>query len=181
MSDAHRMFVAVPVPAWVREDLEEAVDPLRSAHPELRWVAPESWHLTLLFLGDVSPALVPRVAGALAGSVAQVTTPRIRLDGTAGRFGRRVLWAGIAADEDLDALAGSVRAALAPLGFEDDKEFSAHLTLARAPKDGTVPAAAVEAYHGPTSSWRVEQLNLMRSVRKPGGAVHETVATWPLP
>ncbi len=180
MSEAHRMFVAVPVPAWVREALEEAVAPLRAQHPRLRWVAPESWHLTLLFLGDVAPATVPRVAGALAGSVAQVQAPRIRLEGSAGRFGRRVLWARLEPDAELDALAAAVREALAPLGFVDDKAFSAHLTLARAPRDGAIPDAAERDFAGPTSSWRVEQLNLMRSVRGPSGATYDTVATWPL-
>lgn len=181
MTDTHRLFVALPVPAWVRDDLEAAVAPLREDAPQLRWVEPAQWHLTLAFLGSVASADLAKVAGALAGSVGDGPNPTIGLDGSLGTFGRRVLWAGISPEPDLDVLAEAVRGALLPLGFADDKAFHAHLTVARAPKDQRVPQRLLEGFTGPTTRWRADQVNLMRSRPGPGGATYETVASWPLP
>lgn len=180
MSERHRLFVALPVPAWVRDDLDAAVAPLRERAPELTWVDPAAWHLTVAFLGGVAGEDMSGVAGTLAGAVAGGPNPTVALDGRAGTFGGRVVWAGVAHDEDLDTLAATVRDSLAPLGYADDKPFRAHLTLARAPKGGRVPAGLTKAFAGPTTQWRVDQLNLMRSRPGPSGSRYDTVASWPL-
>lgn len=181
MTDRHRLFVALPVPAWVRDDLDAAVAPLRQQAPDLRWVTPATWHVTVSFLGEVPSEHVSQIAGALAGAVATGPNPTIGLDGRADTFGDRVLWAAIDHKEDLDELAGAVRASLEPLGYVEDKPFHAHLTLARAPKDGKVPPKLAAAFEGPSTSWRVDQLHLMRSRPGPEGQRYDTVASWPLP
>lgn len=181
VTDRHRLFVALPVPAWVRDDLEAAVAPLRDQAPDLRWVTPSTWHVTVSFLGSVPSEEVPQICGALAGAVATGPNPTIGLDGTADRFGDRVLWAAIDHKADLDELAAAVRASLEPLGYVEDKPFHAHLTLARAPKGGKVPARLAQAFDGPSTSWRVDQLHLMRSRPGPEGSRYDTVASWPLP
>lgn len=181
VTDRHRLFVALPVPAWVRDDLEAAVAPLREAEPDLRWVTPSSWHLTVAFLGGVPGEEVSQIAGALAGAVAPGPNPTIGLTGTAGTFGGRVLWAAVGHSEDLDELATAVRASLEPLGYVDDKPFHAHLTLARAPKDGKIPNRLVDSFEGPSTTWRVDQVHLMRSRPGPEGSRYDTVASWPLP
>lgn len=181
MTERHRLFVALPVPAWVREDLDAALGPLRAEAPDLRWVDPPMWHITVSFLGGVPGEEISRIAGALAGAVAAGPNPTIGLDGSAGTFGGRVLWAAIAHDEDLDELAAAVRACLEPLGYVDDKAFHAHLTVARAPKGRKVRARLAESFEGPSTTWRVDQLNLMRSRTGPEGARYDTVASWPLP
>jgi len=48
-----RCFIALPLPGHAREALARALSPLRGRWPRLSWTAPESWHLTLAFLGEV--------------------------------------------------------------------------------------------------------------------------------
>jgi 2'-5' RNA ligase len=181
VTDRHRLFVALPVPAWVRADLDAAVAPLRDQAPDLRWVTPSTWHVTVSFLGSVPGEQIPHIAGALAGAVATGPNPTIGLDGTADTFDNRVLWAAIDHRCDLDELASAVRASLEPLGHVEDKPFHAHLTLARPPKGGRIPGELASTFHGPATSWRVDQLQLMRSKPHPEGARYDTVASWPLP
>jgi RNA 2',3'-cyclic 3'-phosphodiesterase len=47
-----RLFVALPVDPGVAEDLSAALAG-RRAGTDWRWTAPETWHVTLAFLGEV--------------------------------------------------------------------------------------------------------------------------------
>ena len=47
-----RLFVGIPLPAGVIEELSAISMRLRSSDDGLRWSTPESWHITLQFLGN---------------------------------------------------------------------------------------------------------------------------------
>src|SRR5674476_816024 len=49
-----RMFIALPLPVAVKEDLSTFLEPRQEAAPDLRWALPEQWHLTLAFLPEVA-------------------------------------------------------------------------------------------------------------------------------
>ena len=165
--------------------LERSLQPLRDAAGAPRWVAPDRWHLTLLFLGAVPEERVPplvAVAGDVVGSASAMT---MRLAG-AGRFGplRRpqVFWAGL--DGDVQPLVDlAVRLASAARGLDlsvEDRPFRPHLTLGRwplrRPADGTLPERLAD-YRGP--AWRVDQVRLIESyLGRP--SPYETVAAWPV-
>jgi RNA 2',3'-cyclic 3'-phosphodiesterase len=159
-----RLFVAVEVPEGVRGAVWEAVAPLRSEAPKLKWVAPERYHLTLVFLGSVGSDLVAGVVAALRSGCDGVAPFSLALDGTLGTFGRRVLWAGLAPSSQLSRLASAVGAALAPVVPVPDagREYRAHLTLARAGRE-PVRGALVRGVTVPTVSWPVERVVLMES------------------
>ena len=48
-----RSFIAVEVPQLLRAKLEEVQRELKRADADVRWVRPESIHLTLKFLGSI--------------------------------------------------------------------------------------------------------------------------------
>jgi RNA 2',3'-cyclic 3'-phosphodiesterase len=180
-SGALRLFVAVDVPAEVREAVDVACAPLRRAAPEARWVPSERWHLTLVFLGGVPWDRVDAVGAAVAAGCADLPAPVLALDGRAGTFRRQVLWAGLEASPVLDVVSARVRGALlgARIAF-DDKPFRPHLTLARAPGRGRLPADLAESYAGPIAAWTVPEVALVRSETGRGGARYTRVAAFPL-
>ncbi len=47
-----RLFVALMLPRVVVEQVDLALDPVRTGSAELRWQSPDRWHITLAFLGD---------------------------------------------------------------------------------------------------------------------------------
>ncbi|MCB0922495.1 MAG: hypothetical protein KDC08_11875, partial [Actinobacteria bacterium] len=47
-----RLFVALMLPDMVVEQVDQALDPVRTGSAELRWQSPDRWHITLAFLGD---------------------------------------------------------------------------------------------------------------------------------
>jgi RNA 2',3'-cyclic 3'-phosphodiesterase len=181
---AARRFVALPVPAEVREQVRAAL-PRRDGHgvEGLRWSRPEGWHLTLAFLGQVTDDRVPAITEAITGAVdAAAQVPEgLRIDGI-GRFGRKVLWIGV---EDrppgsLTPLVDAVRAAVGSLGFEvEGDRFHAHVTLARAGRR-QVSTAVVEACAVPEGlAWSPSGVELWRSELGQGPARYETEAVVP--
>jgi 2'-5' RNA ligase len=164
-----RLFAGLEVPAEVREALAAAVAPLRQARDDLRWYPPDQWHLTVAFLGEVATP-VGDVVAALDPAAA-AAPGRIDLSlASSGRFGRRVLWVGVA-----DVPAGAVatlgdqaQQALQQAGLPvDPKPVRPHLTLARS--RGTsrpVDRRLVESVPPPASAWSVSQLVVFQSVQR---------------
>lgn len=100
----------------------------------IRWVAPQTMHLTLQFLGEVPQRQIPSIQEAITTSTACFSAIPIHI-GSVGSFPSftkpQVLWLGISADNTLEKLASQLQAALRPLGFKPEKEFMPHLTLGR--------------------------------------------------
>lgn len=171
----------VPPPdalAALARDLEAARQALGSDERRLRWGAPERWHLTLAFYGEVDD---PGPLAARLGRAAARSRPLSLALAGAGRFGRGVLWAGVAGDvEDLVHLAAGCTAAGRREGLEvEDRPYRPHLTVARSRRPVDLrPAVELLAHHdGPV--WPADRLHLV--VSELGSEPHyRDVASWPL-
>jgi 2'-5' RNA ligase len=166
------LFVAVVPPPEATAELAATVEQLRASAPDLAWVAPDRWHVTICFLGPVEPS------GELRERLARVARrhppPTLRVAG-GGRFGDRVLWARL--EGDLRAVAAGVTRAAERAGYAvEDRPFRAHLTLARGRRtrvDLRPLAAALADVGGPV--WTAEELALMRG----GSPRYLRLAGWP--
>lgn len=184
--------MAVPVPPDAVAACTEVVDlvrrgPLGSVP---RWVHLPNLHLTLRFLGDTPPGLVPAVARAVAAAVEGAAAFDVELGG-AGAFPAarkpRALWLGIRAGaEELGELAAALDPALAPLGWPPDgRPYRPHLTVARLDAARIADGVAVtEALRGAAEAWRTrfraERVVLYRSHLGGGTPRHEPVLEVPL-
>lgn len=129
-----RLFIALDIPEAIRRNIARFSDGLRGFAPDARWVGPETFHITLKFIGEQSPSEVERLKYVLAS----VEMPPF--DVTFRGYGvfpnprsARVFWVGIHADERLPQLAGAVDAATSRLGIpREQNALHPHLTLARA-------------------------------------------------
>ncbi|MFC3985695.1 RNA 2',3'-cyclic phosphodiesterase [Streptosporangium jomthongense] len=165
-----RLFVGVLPPRRACDELARALRPLRGAWPELRWVDPANWHLTLAFLGEVPPEVLPELETRLARAASRHASMTLALTG-AGAFPSvrraRILWSGLSgAHLPLTRLADSVAAGARRAGavrVDDRKRFRAHLTLARTRAETDV-SDLVEAL-GPFAGtpWEVGTVHLVRS------------------
>ena len=138
-----RLFVALELPAELKEAIRVAVEPWR--HVSAKWTRPDGLHVTLAFLGETPVERLPDLAQRL-GEVAAVRAPmRLELAG-AGTFGGarpRVLWLGLGGElTRLTELAQAVAQALGlPL-----EPWTGHVTVARArPRQGDEALAEVKA------------------------------------
>jgi RNA 2',3'-cyclic 3'-phosphodiesterase len=122
-----RLFVAIEIPDSVRTRLSL----LQGGVPGARWSAPENFHLTLRFIGQVDEAAANDIDDAL--SVVRNPAFEISIKGM-GEFGGdevRALWAGVAPCPDLVHLAAKIERALQRIGRPaETRKFTPHVTLA---------------------------------------------------
>lgn len=129
-----RIFIALDIPAEIRQRMAEYMDHVRGYAPQARWARVEGLHVTLKFVGEVKDDKLQRIREALK------TIKRDPFDvafGQAGFFpaakSLRVFWIGVEGGEALSQLAANVEGELEKLGVEkEDRAFNPHLTLARA-------------------------------------------------
>lgn len=170
-----RLFVAVsPGERFVRE-LTTRLAPW-TGRLGVRWTRPETWHLTLAFLGEWPAERVePLVAGLEEAIEAE---PLLLLPGGLDGFPDlrrpRVLFVQMRDDGSLAALAARVRSAVDrtwPEGPQDRRPFRPHLTLARIrrPLDLEEVKSLPNIDLSGLPEVTVERLQLVRSELRPGG------------
>jgi 2'-5' RNA ligase len=131
-----RLFVGIPLSAVVVDELAHLTTRLRRADDGLRWSTPESWHITLQFLGSSTRDQYECTLARL--HEIHLTPLPIRLD-TPGFFERAgVFFAGVHPSTALTALERHVVAATTLCGFTPEmRPYHPHITLARSKgKDG---------------------------------------------
>ncbi len=152
--------------------------------PLPRRIAPESFHLTLVFLGEGSEAAVE---AAHEGFAALKIAPfSLAMQGL-GLFGGdrpKHAWAGVAPSDPLIRLQGKVehiarQAGLAP----EHRRFVPHVTLGRFPVAGFAEAAALERAVAETAfttgPWLVQDMVLWQSHLGPKGPRYDELARYP--
>jgi RNA 2',3'-cyclic 3'-phosphodiesterase len=133
-----RIFFALDIDDAIRARLERFRDGVRGFAPDVRWVRPESMHVTLKFIGEKSPEAVEAIKQALGHIQAGAIDISFRGYGFFPTSkAPRVFWIGIVAGPELGTLAKSVDEATAALGVpREEHEFNPHLTLARRGSSG---------------------------------------------
>ncbi|MGP3695937.1 RNA 2',3'-cyclic phosphodiesterase [Rhodobacter sp. NSM] len=177
-----RAFVAIAVPDHVRSAL--AVQQFLLPLP--RKVEPETFHLTLLFLGE----LPEPVLEAAHEELLAIERPPFRIEvrgvGLFGGDRPRSVWAGVAPSEPLIRLQAKVVRAARMAGVEPERRrFSPHITLGRFPPPPPEERMRLEravaqggSFHGGTIE--VTRFTLYRSRLGPKGPRYDDLADYPL-
>jgi RNA 2',3'-cyclic 3'-phosphodiesterase len=179
-----RTFVAIPLPDECRTLLDRMQQKLRSYDADVRWVAVPSIHLTLKFLGEVDPNIIPKLSEALENDTRSQRRFSLRLHGM-GCFPHqknpRVIWYGIDGEtENLSQLQQQVETTCARFGFDpENRDFHPHLTLGRVNGKRNLPPL-IECIKMGTdweSSFAADRFNIYKSILKPQGAVYSILKT----
>ncbi|GIV08708.1 MAG: RNA 2',3'-cyclic phosphodiesterase [Fimbriimonadales bacterium] len=130
-----RLFIAALIPDAVRDALAGARETLQRAVPDraLRWVDPDNYHITLLFLGEQNEERIAEITEAMHAACAGVSPFGVAVQGL-GVFPNwnrpQVLWAGVCAGTaPLTKIATALETHLLPK--PTGKPFHPHITLAR--------------------------------------------------
>ena len=132
-----RLFIGIPLASEVVEVLDRLSHSLRATGDGLRWSSPETWHITLQFLGETSIEKY----GCLVQHLSRLKSPTVPvwLEGT-GFFDRAgVFFAAVNVSPELRQLEKQVVAATSQCGVvAEDRPYHPHVTLARAKGDNKV-------------------------------------------
>lgn len=177
-----RAFVAIALPDEVRDALEE----LQALLPLWRPVPGENLHLTLSFLGPISPEAVRDAHEALCGVSAEAFSVELSGAGLFGGARPHAVWAGVSPSAPLSQLQRRIDRRLRMVGLAPQaRKFTPHVTLAR-PRN--LPASDVARLAGAVAGaagfragpFVVQEFALYRSHLAPGGAHYSEMARYAL-
>lgn len=137
-TERFRLFVAIPIPDPVRDEMLAVQRELQSLAPHgtVRWTKPEQFHLTLRFLGDVPSRRVEDLRESVRAVCAGAPVLSLSARGV-GFFPNarspRVVWVGISdGKECLADLQRKIEWAVRPFTQEPGGEhFAGHVTFGR--------------------------------------------------
>ena len=135
MTEQIRCFIAFDLEnEQVLSRLTQAQKLVLETGADLRPVAPQNIHVTIRFLGDISPGMVEKVCEAMKRVEFKPFTIQIRGLGVFPSLNYpRVVWAGMTDGVDqLRSIFNQLEPQIRALGFQADAYgFSPHLTIAR--------------------------------------------------
>ncbi len=175
-----RIFVALEMPPAIKEAAAAIQCELMKSKASVGWVRSEGMHLTLKFLGEVSPPQMHEIETTLGRDAEGTGSLKITVRGI-GVFPNlknpRVIWLGIDPEDDrLSQLQERIDHGLEPLGFRlEERKFHPHLTLGRVRSSLSLDdlMKAITAHTNFLAGECVlDQLHLIQSELKPGGAVY---------
>ena len=178
-----RTFIAIKLTPEIISNISRVQEELKRTSAQVKWVKPENIHLTLKFLGHVTPEELEKVKITTKETLGPFAPFEMGV-ASLGAFPKikypRVIWVGIdGGREELKRIAFSIEENLSKIGFAKEKRpFSPHLTLGRV-KSSKGRERLIEAFTKLKASnlgnMRVTQISVMKSELKPQGPIYTSL------
>jgi len=180
-----RLFIGIALAPDTVNSLADVRLRFESPGADLRWSSPETWHVTLQFLGQTGEEQKPCVLEKLR-TIRSAQVP-VRIQGL-GFFERAgVFWAGVVLTPELLALQQLVTATMRNCGFvPESRAYNPHITLARtkgrtgAKALATLKKAVERASIDLNAEFTAEEFLLYESNPGPEGSRYEVRERFPL-
>ncbi|RKZ33552.1 RNA 2',3'-cyclic phosphodiesterase [bacterium] len=177
--DKIRTFFAIDIPKEHREWIDNnVIEVLRPLPVKVNWVTPENIHITLRFIGEISPKDLEKVLDNIHKCKLKLNKFQFSFS-ELGYFGRqfpRVLWIGVEGDIDkIITLHNLVEDACCDAGLKpDNKKFSPHITIGRvkSPKQTGKLIAEMEKIEIPKAWISANEITLYKSTLTPNGPIY---------
>lgn len=175
-----RTFIAIKIPETLVAAFEKMLSEMRRIDSGVKWVKPKSIHLTLKFLGGVTPAQREKVFAAVA-AVVQNERPFALKTALPGAFPSlkrpKVFWLGLQPHhrERLSGIQANLETELAKSDFPKEvRAFKPHLTIGRVKyaKNLAEISEKFATYPFPPTEIPVEEVFVMKSELNRSGAIY---------
>jgi len=183
-----RCFIAIKLPQEVRTQIESQIQELCRHTKMVRWIKPDSLHLTLKFLGEIGADRVEKVKSTLERIKGVVAPFDLRFIGAGcfpGRKRPRVFWLGLDKEgvAPLSEIQIWLEDQLQLVGFEKEKrKFLPHLTIGRVKGNESFSDlySFIDHHLFTGKTFNVDNIYLIRSYLKPTGAVYGELGAYSL-
>jgi 2'-5' RNA ligase len=177
-----RCFIALELPLPVQKHLGGIISQLKEAQADVKWVEPNNTHLTLKFLGEISPEQVQNSRKILFNQNGKFLSINCRT-GQIGAFPSwsrpQVLWLGLKNGvREITDIQQVLENGLAECGFtRDPKKFKPHLTLGRvrSPNNMDKLTEKINALSLEDIEFRFVGLSLIKSTLTQSGPVYQSL------
>jgi 2'-5' RNA ligase len=184
-----RAFIAIELPPELKKELAVLEAQLRkNSPPVIKWVDPQTMHITLKFLGDTSDSIIDDLMLALKEAVKGAAPFKLEIHGVGSFSGpdrTETIWVGVSGEmEKLAALQKNIESNTELLGYKREKRlFSPHLTLGRVRDEAgssdcrRIGKLITETTFTALHNVDVTAVNLLKSQLTPAGAIHTVIGT----
>ena len=166
-----RAFFGIPVPESTRDDISVQIQDLISKFQDLKWVRPENFHITLLFLGEVEESRMKNLVLSSAGNLPQAFNAGLSGVHQFPPRGRaRVVVAGLnRGAQQCETLYNYLADNRELQPYVSGRRYVPHLTLARV--KGGRGSPDLSGLNVPLNSdFIIDRFFLYQSILKPSGA-----------
>lgn len=178
-----RLFISIELPKDLKRKIAAEIEKIRFQFTnDIRFLEPENWHITLVFLGYQPEELLDDIITAIQETAPNFSAPQIEFTGLSyGPLGKtpRMVWLNGSpqTSQTLSALKNSLETALLDRGVnfkQEHRGFKAHITLARFPQVSTQELPQIEQ----KLNWQfaAKSIDLMESRLTKSGANYEKIA-----
>jgi 2'-5' RNA ligase len=186
-----RVFIAIDIDEAIRDQLRDLQRRLQARanvrRGDVKWVRPESTHLTLKFLGEMKDDQLAEVCDIVQEVVGRHKNFEVEV-GTVGFFGgrsARVLWVGCGeGKESLIRLQQDLEQQLARAGWPPEaRKFTGHLTLCRVrnANAGAILAQVTEDFRDVRlGTIPADSVIVYQSELRPDGPIYTALARYKL-
>ncbi len=175
-----RLFVGIALSAGTLAELAPLVTQIKPKVTGWRWSEPESWHITLQFLGTTGVDQYSRLIPQLRA----IRSPKVPVQlGALGVFDRTgVFFVDVQVSPALVALQMKVEIATKPCGFAaESRAYHPHITLARFEGKNRAPNLPDTSTPAPPfSGFVASEFLLYESVLSPAGNRYAVRGRFPL-
>jgi 2'-5' RNA ligase len=183
-----RLFIAIPIPVDISRNLGNIILNLKKTGADIKWVKPESIHITLKFLGETDEEKLFEITSAIESLGIKKAGLGVEVKGIGffpDKKRPRVVWAGLEENAPfLIELASKLDSAMSTLGFEREKRrFSPHLTIGRFRSNrglSTLIEETEKMLNTSFGSFPITEFNLYSSTLKPSGAEYKVLRSFKL-
>jgi len=187
-----RAFIAIDFPQPMIEKISQIISTCKTQTPKkaIKWVEAENLHLTIKFLGDVSPDQLTAIKSIITSECEH----RVTFDISVGGLGMypnqhqpRVVWLGISEGAPLVEIHAGLNRELARINLPPDThKLSPHLTIGRIRRQTDVSTVKEigqtlsQLKDEPMGTIRVDTVNLYQSELRPQGPLYTRLLSVPL-
>jgi len=183
-----RSFIAIELPNRLRLELGQLEAQLKLGKQSwVKWVNPDSIHLTLKFLGNIASDRTGEITRAMEAAAQGIPSFHLEVKdlGVFPNLKRvQVVWVGVSGEVDkLGEFQQRLESNLAHLGFApESRPFTPHLTLARLRNQVSLDerqrfGQLIAETRFDAGSIKVDAINLMRSQLTREGAIYSRISS----
>lgn len=157
-----RLFVSIPV----AQRLSYQAQSLPKSIKQANWIAPQEYHITLRFIGDVESHQLEGIQERLSAVRKKKFTVEAKGLDSFESEKKSILYAKIVSVRNIIDLAAKINEKLLDLGFEmPNKPFVPHVTIAKVNNSKFLPKYIAAQQGRIQAAWPVKSFTLMQSTQ----------------
>jgi 2'-5' RNA ligase len=174
-----RLFIAFPLEENFKESLYQFANPLR-ATMKATWVAPQNYHITIQFLGEVGPAMVTVIDKKLS-EIQSNLQPFMCCFNNVSYFPNinrpKTLVVSIQKNPSMELIASIIRQKMKEIDLEQTSPFTPHLTLARF-KNNFGIGGMIQGLASINKTQNISRFALIQSLLSSNGPTYQELRTY---